>query len=291
MATEAQVSANRSNAAKSTGPKTTQGKAVVAQNAIKHGLLARQNVIMGEDQQEFDLHRGEFLDELAPAGTMETFLAERIVSLTWRLRRAERVQNEVFDSLLAQELKESMRAFLDELSPKDEERLRRDPGTDPTYAVGRMIAKDYLNAMVLDRLQMYERRIEHSLCRIIKELRTLRLEPRLKGGDDAARGAAAGSVRAEGFGDGCIPSEPDHRLAETQNVASLRSDGATDAVVSDCVKQSQSGEEVSSVKCEVSSGADSAKQSQSRGSATGTGTLPRCVRRAAWHSHNVPRSY
>ena len=269
MATEAQVSANRSNAAKSTGPKTTQGKAIVAQNAIKHGLLARQNVIMGEDQQEFDLHRGEFLDELAPAGTMETFLAERIVSLTWRLRRAERLQNEVFDSLLAQELKESMRAFLDELSPKDEERLRRDPGTDPTYAVGRMIAMDYLNAMVLDRLQMYERRIEHSLCRIIKELRTLRLGPRLKGGDDAARGAADSSVRAEGFGEGCIPSEPDHRqaalddatqavvgdcekqsqsgaseeghrLVETQNPASLRLDDAIHAVVGDCVEQSQS---------------------------------------------------
>jgi len=174
---------------------------------------------------------------------METFLAERIVSLTWRLRRAERLQNEVFDSLLAQELKESMRAFLDELSPKDEERLRRDPGTDPTYAVGRMIAKDYLNAMVLDRLQMYERRIEHSLCRIIKELRTLRLEPRLKGGDDAARGAADSSVRTKGFGEGCIPSEPDHRFAETQNVASLRLDDATRAggeLVSDCAKQTQS---------------------------------------------------
>ena len=268
MATEAQVSANRSNAAKSTGPKTTQGKAIVAQNAIKHGLLARQDVIAGEDTQEFDLHRGQFLDELAPAGKMETTFAEQIVSLSWRLRRAGRLQNEVFDYLLAKELKSSLSGFLDELSAKDEVRLRSNPDTDPTYAIGRMIAKDYLSAMVLDRLQMYERRIEHSLCRIIKELRTLRLGPRLKGGDDAAREAAAGSVRAERFGDGCIPSEPDHRFAETQNVASLRSDGATDAAVSDC-----------------------AKQSQSRGSATGTGTLPRCVRRAAWHSHNVPRSY
>jgi hypothetical protein len=41
MATDAQVAANRLNAQESTGPRTTEGKAVVAQNAVKHGLLAR----------------------------------------------------------------------------------------------------------------------------------------------------------------------------------------------------------------------------------------------------------
>jgi hypothetical protein len=35
MASEAQVIANRRNAAKSTGPKSTEGKAAVAQNAVR----------------------------------------------------------------------------------------------------------------------------------------------------------------------------------------------------------------------------------------------------------------
>ena len=38
MATEAQIAANRRNAAKSTGPKTKRGRAASSQNARRHGL-------------------------------------------------------------------------------------------------------------------------------------------------------------------------------------------------------------------------------------------------------------
>jgi len=175
MASEAQVSANRRNAGKSTGPRTTQGKAAVAQNAIKHGLLARRNLITGEDPQEFDLLRQEILGELTPVGRMETVLAERVVSLTWRIQRAERLQNEVFEYLLARDLEDSMEDFYEELSPEDEARLTSDPETDPNLAVGRAIMRDYSNEKVLDRLGMYERRIEGSLYRTMKELQNRRL--------------------------------------------------------------------------------------------------------------------
>ena len=68
MASAAQVPANRSNAQKSTGPRTAQGKAVVAQNAVKHGLLAKEVVVKGEDPGEFELYRDQMLGELAPGG-------------------------------------------------------------------------------------------------------------------------------------------------------------------------------------------------------------------------------
>ncbi len=42
-------------------------------------------VIKGEDPEEFEIFREGLLEELAPAGLMELILAERIVSLSWRV--------------------------------------------------------------------------------------------------------------------------------------------------------------------------------------------------------------
>ena len=102
MATEAQIQANRLNAQKSTGPRTPEGKAVAAQNAVKHGLLARTAVLHGEDWEEYTCFSEELLDELYPDGVLEQKLADRIVSLSWRLRRAALSQNAVFEALCKQ---------------------------------------------------------------------------------------------------------------------------------------------------------------------------------------------
>ena len=40
MASAAQIAANRANAARSTGPRTAKGKARVALNGLKHGMLS-----------------------------------------------------------------------------------------------------------------------------------------------------------------------------------------------------------------------------------------------------------
>jgi hypothetical protein len=61
MAGEAQVLANRRNARQSTGPRTAEGKAVVSQNAVRHGLLGREVVIQGEDRGEFEFYRERML--------------------------------------------------------------------------------------------------------------------------------------------------------------------------------------------------------------------------------------
>ena len=87
MASERQIQANKLNAQRSTGPRTLQGKARVASNALKHGLNGKRIVLPNEDPEEFDDLRNALREELAPQGALEEMLVDEIVADAWRLRR------------------------------------------------------------------------------------------------------------------------------------------------------------------------------------------------------------
>lgn len=95
--TAERVAANRENARKSTGPVTPEGKAAVAKNAIKHGLLAKAVVVSTtngtESQEEFDSLLADLVEELQPAGPLEESIVERIATCYWRLARAHRFES------------------------------------------------------------------------------------------------------------------------------------------------------------------------------------------------------
>jgi len=176
MSTEAKILANRLNAQKSTGPQTPQGKAVVSQNALKHGLSARHDVITTESQADFDLHRDALLAELDPLTPMESILADRIVSLSWRLKRADVIQNQAFDAMHEKNTTNSLANIAKSFGLKGLGLPQLDPAdSNPDLILGRIAIKDFSNARVLDRLLMYERRIEHSLFKTMLELQRLRL--------------------------------------------------------------------------------------------------------------------
>jgi len=164
MASVAQIQANRSNAQKSTGPRTAEGKAAASRNAIKHGLLAEQVVIHGEDPAQFELYRQGMLAELAPEGAVEEILAERAVSLAWRLRRAERLQSAVFATVYRENANDVV------LWPKHGLPIEPRPDEDEVI-LGQVVMTDFARAQVLDRLLVHERRIEGSLYRTMAELR------------------------------------------------------------------------------------------------------------------------
>ena len=169
MATQAQINANRLNSQKSTGPRTDEGKRIVSQNAVKHGLFAHESVIKCEDPAEFELHREALLDELKPVGAIESMLAERIVSLSWRLQRVERMQNQATDCLI------------------EEDHL----------PLGRMVTKKWSkNLMIIERMFMHERRIESSVNRTITKLKQLQTVRRTER-EDAQEKLFAQAVAAE----------------------------------------------------------------------------------------------
>src|SRR3954447_945850 len=96
MASDKQVQANRRNAQKSTGPKTTEGKASVRYNAMKHGLLSEEVLLPGEDEDSLKGLSELLRDELQPVGEMENLLVDRIVAAHWRLRRLGLVEAGIF---------------------------------------------------------------------------------------------------------------------------------------------------------------------------------------------------
>ena len=52
MSTEKQLIANQQNAQLSTGPSTMSGKAIVATNAIKHGIFTKDLILSSEEEKE-----------------------------------------------------------------------------------------------------------------------------------------------------------------------------------------------------------------------------------------------
>ena len=92
MTSEKQRKANRQNAKKSTGPRTEDGKAHTSQNALKHGLLARDAVLPGEDPAVFDRHFRDFEDTIEPQNALEFALVRQIADAEWRLRRLARIE-------------------------------------------------------------------------------------------------------------------------------------------------------------------------------------------------------
>jgi hypothetical protein len=97
MTSERQAEANRQNATKSTGPRTPAGKAAVALNGIKHGLLSRECLLKGESETELVAFGKRLRAKLAPVGELELLFADRVISTAWRLRRLVAVETMVFN--------------------------------------------------------------------------------------------------------------------------------------------------------------------------------------------------
>jgi len=184
MSTKAQIKANQQNAQKSTGPQTAEGKNVVSQNAVKHGLFT-DSVIKGEDPAEYEAFHDKFLAELYPVGMVETLLAERVISLWWRLRRAERMQNEAIDEMIENQIDNPMSKRFNMIKWH----AKGIALGDPRYVIdhlqlGRIASTDWSNCRVLDRMMLYERRIESSMLKIMKELKKQEIMRRIEHGDD-----------------------------------------------------------------------------------------------------------
>jgi len=92
LTTEEQIKANQANSKKSTGATSDEGKAVIAGNALKHGLFAQRLILTDENLDEYAQLIDGLINSLNPVGALEQLLVEKIAVATWkqlRLTRAE----------------------------------------------------------------------------------------------------------------------------------------------------------------------------------------------------------
>ena len=85
---DAQLAANRQNAARSTGPTTAEGKEQSRRNALKHGLTGAGVVLPTEDLPAIEARFNDFAADLQPVGGVALFLVQRAALLAVRLDRA-----------------------------------------------------------------------------------------------------------------------------------------------------------------------------------------------------------
>ena len=151
MTSQKQIEANQRNAQKSTGPKTPQGKSIVAQNATTHGFTANTPIIPGEDPTAYGAFKSQLIKELNPQGPTEIMLVERIIDLSWRLKRSGRLHIDAY------------RVFSEDTQST----------TDSNTDCGHIAVRDFAGDKVFERLLIHERRIENSLFKTITELQRI----------------------------------------------------------------------------------------------------------------------
>ena len=96
MTSDSQRLANRSNAEKSTGPKTKAGKEVSRMNAMTHGVTASVAVLPHENPHMLaELHH-DLVREYAPQTRTEIELVEKLAHTFWRARRIPRFEQALF---------------------------------------------------------------------------------------------------------------------------------------------------------------------------------------------------
>jgi hypothetical protein len=155
MATEEQIAANRRNAQLSSGPKTEAGRNRSRMNARRHGLTGQVTTMTEEDRAAHDQFSIALIKDLAPEGAMETQLAQRIATDSWRLNRASAIE----DNLFALGLQENSGV----LCPDHEQ-------IDAALTTARVFT---LESKQLQLLTLYEQRINRSIQKNLAILQSL----------------------------------------------------------------------------------------------------------------------
>lgn len=159
MTTKKRILANHQNSKLSTGPRTSNGKATVSRNALKHWLLATDVLVHSENPEALrELSEG-LRREFEPVGVFESVLVDRIAALFWRLCRCPKIEA----GILGWKTHEiSGDPSLQILVPLEQR--------SSNEVLGEAFVQDCRDEDALSKLSRHETLIERSLYKTVHEL-------------------------------------------------------------------------------------------------------------------------
>jgi hypothetical protein len=156
---EAKLLANQQNAQKSTGARTEAGHRASSMNALKHGMTAKLNMLVGSDAVDYQNLLDSHIERHSPVGDEENELIHIIVENSWKL-----IQGRVHHAALY----EVGRLEHPTLFAEVEDQTRRKALTDTKIEM--LYAKDFKN------LNLQENRIRRQHDRDLARLTLLQNE-------------------------------------------------------------------------------------------------------------------
>jgi len=107
-----QLAANRANAAKSTGPRTPEGKARSSRNARTHGFTASTfTVVRLEELDEIARLKQDIVAVYQPVNSQELFALEQMALAQQTMLRAARLESGLFTTCLQMALNDNDTPF------------------------------------------------------------------------------------------------------------------------------------------------------------------------------------
>lgn len=139
-------------------------------NALTHGLTAQTAVLPGEDRGQLEALSTSLMRHLRPTGILQRLVAERIVSLAWKLRRVARAEETIALAMEKAERKRTGR------------RSRRDGASFLAESIqdkGELPLFQSIDTR-LTRLTQYELKLDAALRAAVREMRALQKDPGLE---------------------------------------------------------------------------------------------------------------